>query len=128
MHFYHNFIIQGLRMNIAKQLTQLAINTLADNKAQDIVEIDVSTLTTSFDIMIICTATSTRHATSLAKKLIDATKEMGIRPLGTEGEKFGEWVLIDLCDVVVHIMLQEQRELYHLEKLWMITENAKRKK
>ena len=125
MHF---LIKQRLKMNISQHLTQIAIKALTDNKAQDIVEIDVSKLTPTFDAMVICTATSTRHATSLAKKIIEATKEAGIRPLGMEGEKFGEWVLIDLCDVIVHIMLQAQRELYHLEKLWMVTESAKNTK
>ena len=115
-------------MNITKQLVQISMNALSDNKAQDIVEINVSKLTPSFDVMIICTATSTRHAIALSKKIIEATKEAGIRPLGIEGDKFGEWVLIDLCDVVVHIMLQEQRELYHLEKLWMVTEKINLKK
>jgi len=103
-------------------LAQRVKKVLSDNKALDMVEMDVSTLTTSFDTMIICTATSTRHAKSLSKKLLDALQKANIQPLGVEGEKFGEWILIDLSDVIIHIMLQPQRELYHLEKLWVVTE------
>ncbi len=109
-------------------LTELVVKTLADNKAQDIVELDVTKLTSSFDKLVICTGTSTRHTSSLAKKVIDAVKQSGVKPYGMEGERQGEWVLIDLCDIVVHVMLQEQRELYHLEKLWMITESIKKQK
>jgi len=108
------------------ELTQLVTTTLEDNKAQDVAELDVTSLTDAMDAMIVCTATSTRHAKSLATKVIQASKQSGVKPFGIEGEQFGEWVLIDLSDVIVHIMLKEQRELYQIEKLWMATENIRK--
>ena len=95
---------------------------LEDSKALDIVVLDVKKLSNTIDAMIIATATSSRHAQSVAKKLVDAIKTAGMRPLGVEGDTFGEWILIDCYDVLVHVMLKEQRELYNLEKLWSVTE------
>ena len=107
------------------QLKQLVNTALEDNKAIDITELDVSTLTSSMDVMIVCTATSSRHAKSLAQKVTDASKAAGVRPFGVEGDDQGEWILIDLSDVIVHIMLKDQREFYNLEKLWAATEKAR---
>ena len=106
-------------------LTQLIIDTLEDNKAQDIKALDVSHLTTVTDNIIICTATSTRHGLALADKVAQAAKAHGVRPYGTEGEQPGDWVLIDFIDAVVHIMLAETRDFYSLEKLWAITETQR---
>ena|SRR3990167_3595135 len=111
-------------MNLA-ELISFIEKELENNKALDIARLDVTPLTTSMDCMIICTGTSTRHVQSIAKKLLNSVKEAGVRPLGIEGELHGEWVLIDLADVVVHVMLKEQRELYNLEKLWTVTERFK---
>lgn len=107
------------------ELVSFIKKQLEDNKALNIAELDVTPLTNSMDCMIICTGTSTRHVQSISKKLINAVKEAGVRPLGVEGESHGEWVLIDFADVVVHVMLKEQRELYNLEKLWTVTERFK---
>ncbi|MDP1574075.1 MAG: ribosome silencing factor [Coxiellaceae bacterium] len=105
-----------------KELIPFIQAQLEDTKALDITVLDVSKLSNTIDAMIIATATSSRHAQSVAKKLVDAVKAAGVRPLGVEGETFGEWILIDCYDVLVHIMLKEQRELYDLEKLWSATE------
>ena len=108
-----------------ESLLELIINTIEDNKAVDITNLDIRALTDSMDAMVVCTATSNRHAKSLAQKVIDASKQSGTRPFGVEGEAFGEWILIDLSDVVVHIMLKEQREFYNIEKLWSVTEEVR---
>lgn len=100
------------------ELKSFVKKQLEDNKALNIVELNVKKLSDSTDIMIIATGTSTRHVQSISKKLITAIKEAGVRPLGVEGEEFGEWVLIDLGDLIVHVMLQSQREMYNLEELW----------
>lgn len=109
------------------ELLALVTNTLDDNKAIDITEIDVTPFTDTIDAMIVCTATSTRHAKSLASKVVDDSKTAGIRPYGVEGEDYGEWILIDLSDIVVHIMLAEQREFYNIEKLWSATKETRSK-
>lgn len=109
------------------QLSQLVVTTLDDNKAEDIVNIDISHLTSMADKMVLCTATSTRHAKALLDKVVRASREAGIRPIGTEGETSAEWILIDLTDVIVHIMLAEQREFYSLEKLWTVAEEFREK-
>lgn len=107
-------------------LLQFIKTQLEDNKGDNIVELDVKSLTQSFDTMVICTGTSTRHVQSIARKLIAAAKEANIPMLGVEGETFAEWVLVDFGDVVVHVMLKSQRDLYQLEKLWTVTEQFKK--
>ena len=112
-------------MTDKETIRALAVNTLDENKAINISNIDVTALTDVTDYLIICTATSTRHAKSLADKLLRTMKNQGIKPLGIEGEQQSEWILVDLQDVVVHIMLAEIREFYDLEKLWTMTEEMR---
>jgi len=104
-----------------KQLQELAVTALEDLKGQDIVALDVADRTTVTDCMIVVTGTSARHVKSLANELIEKSKEAGNRPLGIEGETEGNWVLVDLGDVIAHIMTKDSREFYALEKLWGVT-------
>lgn len=94
------------------------ITVLTDYKAKDITVLNVSPITDITDVMIICTGNSNRHIKTLADYLVSMAKKKGATILGVEGEKEGEWVLIDLVDVIVHIMLPAVREFYNLEKLW----------
>ncbi|AKQ33584.1 ribosome silencing factor [Candidatus Coxiella mudrowiae] len=107
------------------ELVKLVINTLDEQKGLQISEFDVTALTDLADHVIICSATSKRHANALADKVIRRAKENGVRPLGVEGETEAEWILIDLHDVIIHIMLPEVRNFYSLEKLWSMVENAR---
>ncbi len=101
-----------------KALETLIIDTLHDIKATDIVVIDVKQLTDIADYMIVCTGNSSRHVKSIANRIIENVKQQQCRPLGIEGEDDGEWILIDLCDIIVHIMQPKTRLFYSLEKLW----------
>lgn len=93
---------------------------LDDLKGQDIQAISVEHLTDMMDKIVICTASSTTHAKSLSKNLEQELKSKGITILGVEGDNKSDWVLVDIGDVVTHIMLEETRNLYALEKLWDI--------
>lgn len=103
-------------------LARLAVSALEDVKGQDITVLDVQSLTTVTDTMIVCTGTSNRHVKSLAQSVVEKAKENGHRPLGVEGEDTGEWVLVDLGGVVVHAMQAQARAFYQLEKLWAVPE------
>ena len=109
----------------APDLNSLIHTTLDDNKALDITTLDVSHLTDMTDHMIICTATSNRHAKTLADKVCRACKAAEKRPYSISGEDEAHWILIDFSDTVVHIMLEETREFYSLEKLWAFTESSR---
>lgn len=100
------------------ELQQLARNAVDDMKGADIVVLDVAERTSVTDWMIVVTGTSQRHVKSLANEVIEKSKEAGVRPIGTEGETDGNWILVDLGDVVVHVMTRESRDFYALEKLW----------
>jgi len=110
-----------------EELAQLIEQTLDDNKAGDIKILNVRNLTSVTDRMIIATGRSDRHTRSLANKVVVAAKEAGLEPLGIEGNEpgQGEWVLVDLADAVVHIMLQETRDFYNLEALWSMPDKKK---
>lgn len=102
----------------SKRLCQLAVDALEDLKADDIVELDVRKLSDFTDYMIIASGRSSRQVAALAEHVIMKAKQAGEGPLGIEGLNSGEWVLVDLCDVVVHVMQPAVREFYQLEKLW----------
>ncbi|EKF75785.1 hypothetical protein A11A3_02912 [Alcanivorax hongdengensis A-11-3] len=99
-------------------LLQRVIDALEDVKAQNITQLDVRELTSVADDMVIASGTSNRHVKALADSVVEAAKEAGQPPLGTEGENGGEWILVDLGDVIVHLMLPATREFYDLERLW----------
>lgn len=101
-----------------EQLTQLAVQALEDLKGQQIKVIDVTGLTTITDRMIVVSGRSDRQVKALANSVVEKAKAAGVRPRGVEGDREGEWVLIDLGDVVVHVMQAQARAFYQLEKLW----------
>ena len=93
---------------------------LEELKARDTVEIDVRGKTSVCDFMVVTSGTSSRHVKSVADEVIKHAKRLGVQPLGVEGEREAEWVLVDLGDVVVHVMLPRVREFYALERLWTV--------
>ena len=99
-------------------LKTLAVDALEELKARDITHLEVAKLTDVTDLMIIATGTSTRHVSALAQNLVEKAKEQGLQPRGVEGGANADWVLVDLGDLVVHVMLPEARALYDLERLW----------
>lgn len=99
-------------------LKTLALDALEELKAKDIAALDVSRLTSVTDVMMVASGTSTRHVAALADNVVTRAKQNGVPPLGVEGENGADWVLVDLGDVVVHVMLPETRQLYDLERLW----------
>ena len=104
-------------MNL-NEIKALAVTSLEDMKAQEIAVLDVKGKSSMTDVMIVATGNSTRHVKSIAGNLIKAFKDAGNQPLGSEGETNGEWVLVDLNEVVVHVMQRDVRDFYNLEKLW----------
>lgn len=102
----------------ALELQQLTVHSLEELKGQDIVVLDVADRTTVTDCMVVVTGTSQRHVKSLANEVVEKSKEAGNRPLGIEGETEGNWILVDLGDVIAHVMTKDSREFYALEKLW----------
>lgn len=99
-------------------LKTLVVDALDDLKAKDVVMLDVSRLTSVTDLMIVASGTSTRHVSALANHIVEQAKAGGHAPLGVEGQAGSDWVLVDLGDLVVHVMLPETRQLYDLERLW----------
>ncbi len=101
-------------------LRDLARSVLEDAKAEDIEEIDLRDRGSFADFMLIASGNSTRQVKAAAERLVERAKAAGIQPLGVEGSREAEWVLVDLADVVVHIMLPQTRAFYNLEKLWAV--------
>ena len=102
----------------ANDLSKILIKALDVLKAQNIEVLDVRELTSITDIMIIASGRSSRQVKAMADKLIETAKKLNIPPLGVEGEQQGEWILVDLGDVVAHLMHPTTRDYYQLEKLW----------
>jgi ribosome-associated protein len=96
-------------------------HALDEMKAVNVKVLDVHKLTDIADTMIIATGNSDRHVRSIADRVVEYAKKAGFRPMGVEGERDGEWVLVDLQDVIIHIMLPRVREFYRLENLWDVS-------
>nr|WP_298893693.1 ribosome silencing factor [uncultured Acinetobacter sp.] len=97
---------------------QVVQDALLDVKAKDIIQFDVSTISSVSDAIVIASGTSTRHVKALADNVAEEARKAGFRPIGVEGERDAEWILIDLGIVVVHVMLPTTRKFYDLESLW----------
>jgi len=108
----------------SREIADRAIEVLDDHKASDIRCLDVSHLTSMMDYMIVASGRSDRHVRSLGNALIDYCRAHDIDVLGTEGQDGGEWILVDLVDVVVHVMLPKTRDFYDIEKLWDLSPRA----
>lgn len=102
----------------AEQLVTLIKTALADIKAQDVIALDVRNMTSIADHIVIASGTSSRHVKSIADRVIEQVKEAGARPLGIEGDAMSDWVLVDIGDVVLHVMTPATRQFYDLERLW----------
>jgi ribosome-associated protein len=109
------------------ELKQMSLDALDDLKAEDITVLDVRGKTTVTDWIIVATGSSSPHVKSIANSVISAAKEANRAPLGSEGEDEGEWVLVDLGDVIVHVMQRQVREYYDLEGLWSVDAVAQRR-
>ncbi len=101
-----------------EQLKQVVLNALEDLKADNIVVLDVSKRTSVTDYMVIASGNSSRHVKSLADNVVSEVKEKGGRSLGIEGGATNDWVLVDLGEIVVHVMLPATRTFYDLERFW----------
>ena len=103
-----------------RPLVQVVEGALDEMKAVNVRVLDVHKLTDIADTMIIASGNSDRHVRSIADRVVQRCKEAGLRPYGMEGERDGEWVLLDLNDIVLHVMLPRVREFYALERLWTV--------
>jgi len=105
----------------ASKLRDFAVKAIEDMKGQDLVSLDIQKLSTIADYMIVVTGTSTRHVKSIADEVAKRAKEQDIAIKGMEGSAQAEWILLDLGDVIVHVMLAPVRKLYDLESLWSMS-------
>ena len=105
---------------VTDELKQLVIDALEDLKAENIVVLDVRDKTDVTDYIIVTSGNSSRHVKSIANNVVMEAKKAGHLPLGVEGETDGEWVLVDLADIVVHVMQPQIRKFYDLENLWQV--------
>ena len=104
----------------SEELSDLIVDALEEIKGQDIVKLNVRDMTTVTDWMVVASGTSSRHVQALIDNVAQKAKAAGHRPTGIEGESGAEWVLLDLQDALVHVMLPKVRDFYNLEKLWSI--------
>lgn len=107
-----------MRIILQQSLQDFIIDKIDDIKGKDIVTIDVRGKSSITDYMIICTGTSSRHVSSIANHLLDEARKNNYLVLGSEGKNDADWVVVDMDSVIIHVMQQESRERYELEKLW----------
>lgn len=100
------------------QLITLVQSALEDMKAREVVVLDVNGKSSVTDYMVVASGTSKRHVMSVAQEVVDKVKAAGLRPVGVEGEAVGDWILVDLGDVIVHVMMPDARSFYDIERLW----------
>ena len=100
------------------ELKTFVIDKIDDLKGRDIIDLNVAGKSSVTDTMLICSGNSKRHVVSIAENVVLETKKAGHPPISVEGQDTGEWVLVDLGDIVVHVMQDETRDFYQLEKLW----------
>ena len=105
-------------MSEIEKIKEVVINALEDLKVVDLCVLDVRGKSSVTDYMVVASGNSNRHVRSLANNVVVEAKKAGYTPIGIEGQQAGEWVLVDLADVVVHVMLPGVRDFYQLEKLW----------
>ncbi len=108
----------------ASELRDHVVAALEDLKGVNIVTLDVAALTPMTDYMVLVTGTSNRHVKALVDTANESSKAIGIQPLGIEGRESYDWVLVDLADVIVHVMNEEARNFYELERLWSDLDEA----
>jgi len=102
------------------RLRSLVLAALDDLKARDVREVDVRGKSSVTDLLVVASGTSSRHVKSIADEVVKKAKQAGQPPIGVEGQREAEWVLVDLGDIVVHVMLPRTREFYGLERLWTV--------
>ncbi|MGH1973600.1 ribosome silencing factor [Acinetobacter baumannii] len=113
----HDFAMNTSNKDVQACL-KVVHDALVDVKAKDILQLDVSSISNVADAIVIASGTSTRHVKALADNVAEEARKAGFRPIGVEGERDAEWILIDLGFVVVHVMLPTARKFYDLESLW----------
>ena len=104
--------------NIHNNITKKVHKVLSDNKAKDIIKINLEKKSSIADFLIICSGTSSRHVISLSNFLVEALKKENLNTLNVEGKSNGDWVLVDAGDIIIHLFRSEVREYYGLEKMW----------
>ncbi len=105
----------------AEKILESIIDSIGNAKGLNISVLNVKEATDMTDVIVIVTGSSNRHVKSIMKTVIDEMKDLGVKPIGVEGEQYAQWILIDYTDVIVNIMLAESREFYDLESLWQET-------
>ncbi len=111
-------VMTSTSLQSIETLSQLIADTLEDMKAVNVTRLDIKDISSVADLLFVASGNSTRHVNAIADDILEKVKAAGFRPLGSEGTETAEWVLIDMGDVIVHIMLPDTREFYDLERLW----------